>query len=478
MNDSIAKPLVVDLDGSLIKTDLLFETFVKVFYAKPWIIFIVPFWFLAGKCRLKKELFLLAEFDTEHLPWNKELIAYLSAQADKGRDIILCTGSWQGLAESVAKRFPFFSAVYGTDDHVNLTGSAKADFLKKLYGEKQFSYVGNEAKDLKIWRFADSAVVVSNSASLEKKVEKLCAVERVYSEKKSLLKIVLKQIRVHQWVKNGLIVVPMITSHQTTNLELLLMALLAFIAYSLCASATYILNDLSDLESDRKHAKKQFRPLASGSLSIPQGVVLSAVLLLSSLVISLQLPPWFLVSLALYVLITLSYSFKLKRLQTLDITVLASLYTLRIISGAIAVGLLPSFWLLAFSMFVFLCLAIVKRLSEIIKSKEKYLETDKLSGRGYFISDLPILMSLAASSGIISILVFAMYINSPEIMALYHLPYALWLICPLFAYWIIRVLVMASRGEIDEDPIVFAIKDWRSWVTGAIILTIVFVSSV
>jgi len=189
--------------------------------------------------------------------------------------------------------------------------------------------------------------------------------------------------------------------------------------------------------------------MASGNISILQGLFISSILLIIALAISFFLHPWFLLSLAIYIIITLSYSFRLKKLQSIDITILASLYTLRIIAGAIAINVTPSFWLLAFSMFVFLCLAIIKRL----------------------------LLNLAAASGMMSILIFAMYINSPEVSALYSIPYALWLICPLFGYWIIRVIIMASRGEIDEDPIVFAIKDKRSWITGFIILIIIGFSS-
>ena len=479
MNADIdVKPLVVDLDGSLIKTDLLYETCVKACYQAPWIVFLLPFWLFAGKARLKQELASRVELDTKHLPWNSELIAYLEEQHSRGRDIILCTGSWYTLAERVAEHFPFFSSVYGSSGTVNLTGSAKASFLLEKYGDKQFAYVGNEIKDVKIWRNADSAIVVGHSQSLEQKAKESCRIEKVLSNGRMFsLKAILRQMRVHQWVKNALIFVPLVTSHQTTNVELLMNAILAFLAYSLCASSTYILNDLADLESDRKHDKKKNRPLASGDISIVQGGVLSVLLLLMSLLISLQLSQWFLLSVATYIFITLSYSFQLKRVHTLDITVLAGLYTLRIISGAIAVSMFPSFWLLAFSMFVFLCLAIIKRLSEIIKNKDKYDNKTKISGRGYYVTDFPVLMSLATASGMLSILVFAMYINSPEVASLYTTPYSLWLICPLFAYWMIRVLVLAARGKIDEDPIVFAIKDKRSWVMGGIILLIVFLSS-
>lgn len=473
-----SKILAVDLDGSLAKTDLLHESLIKVLYATPWILFLVPIWLLQGKTKLKQELAERAHLNVDSLPYNEELIEYLEAEKAKGREIILCTGSWHTLAKQVSEKFSFFSGFYGSDETGNLTGTNKARLLLEKYGENNFSYVGNEKKDLKIWSKADSAVVVSNSMGLSKLTEKECTVEKTILRDKPSLQVVNKQIRIHQWVKNFLIFVPLVTSHQTNNIELLISCVLAFFAYSFCASATYILNDLSDLESDRKHHKKCFRPLASGALSITQGLVISFILLIASLAISAFLPSWFLLTLLLYIVITLSYSFKLKRLQTVDITVLASLYTLRIISGAAAINVLPSFWLLAFSMFVFLCLAIIKRLSEIYKSKDKQEEDSKLSGRGYYISDFPILMSLASTSGILSVLVFAMYINSPEVAALYAEPYALWLICPLFGYWIIRIVIMASRGEIDEDPIVFAIKDKRSWVTGFIILLIILLSSI
>ena len=473
-----SKILAVDLDGSLAKTDLLHESLIKALYAAPWILFQLPFWLLKGKAKLKEELAKRANLNVESLPYNEELIAYLEEEKAKGREIILCTGSWHTLAKQVCDKFSFFSGYYGSDEKGNLTGTNKARLLLDTYGEKNFSYVGNEKKDCKIWQHADSAVVISKSDSLVKLAEKACPVEKSIIRDKASLKVINKQIRIHQWVKNLLVFVPLITSHQTTDINLLFSVFLGFLAYSFCASATYILNDLSDLESDRQHHKKCFRPLACGALSITQGLVISAILLIASLIISLFLPLWFLLTLILYIVITLSYSFKLKRLQTIDITVLASLYTLRIISGAAAINILPSFWLLAFSMFVFLCLAIIKRLSEIYKSKDKQEGDFKLSGRGYYISDFPILMSLASTSGILSVLVFAMYINSPEVAALYAIPYALWLICPLFGYWIIRIVIMASRGQIDEDPIVFAIKDKRSWVTGFIILLIIAASSI
>ena len=480
MNNTQEKTiLAVDLDGSLIKTDLLYESAIRLIFTKPWLVILLPFWLLSGKKYLKQQLDKSIVLETEHLPWNNELIHYLEEEKKSGRTIILCTGSWQNLADKVAAKFAFFTEAHGSDQNVNLTGASKAKFLVERYGEKNFSYVGNETLDLKIWQHAKSAVVISSSSALAEKTSAVCTVEKTFAGSGGLsFRSVLKQIRIHQWVKNALIFVPLITSHQLSDANLFFNATIAFIAYGLCASATYIINDLSDLTSDRKNDKKKYRPLAAGEISIPQGIILSSILLTTSLVIAAQLNTWFLYSLLTYIAVTLGYSFKFKRLQSLDITILAGLFTLRIISGALAVEILPSFWLLAFSMFIFLCLALIKRLSEIINNQEKYSKETKLSGRGYYIGDLQVLMSLATASGMLSVLVFAMYINSPETILLYAEPYALWLLCPLFAYWIIRIIIMASRGEVDEDPILFAIKDSRSWITGALILLIVFTSSI
>lgn len=477
-NPSTAIPLIVDLDGSLIKTDILHESIIKLFYTKPWLVLMLPIWLISGKAYLKEKLNSAVEFDIPTLPWNQDLIDFLQEEHSRGREIILCTGSWHTIARDIAEHFHFISSHYGTNTKKNLTGTHKAHLLLDKYGEGNFDYVGNSPTDFKVWQHCNRATIVSNSKKFCKKVSNFSLIEKtIPSRKKNVWKLLLKQIRVHQWVKNALIFVPLITSHQISNTSLLIDTLLAFIAFGFCASATYIINDLSDLESDRKNSTKRFRPLASGDLSIPTGIAISIIMMLISITIAIQLSEWFIWSLLTYILITLSYSFKLKRLQSLDITVLAGLYTLRIIAGAAAINVLPSFWLLAFSMFIFLCLALIKRLSEIINNKARYTEQTKLSGRGYYISDLQVLLSLATASGMLSILVFAMYINSPETLSLYQEPYVLWLLCPLLTYWITRIIIMASRGHVDEDPILFAIKDIHSWVTGSIILLIIFAAS-
>lgn len=463
-------PIAVDLDGSLIHTDILYETFIRAVFRHPWCLFMLIPWLLKGRAYLKLRLAELVDFDIAALPYNQELLGYLHEQ--KSRDLILCTATNETLARNIANHLGIFSDAIGSTATVNLTGTKKAELLCQKFGEKNFSYVGNEARDLKIWKYAASAIVVERREKLAKQLQGVCPVEHSCRAPLTTPQVLFKALRMHQWVKNLLLFVPLLTSHQFTNLELLGKSMLAFLAFGICASATYLINDLSDLDSDRVHRKKKFRPLAAGTLSIRRAMLIIGFALPLSALIAFFISPFFLLALACYVAITLAYSFLLKRLQTVDILTLASLYTLRIIAGGVAVSILPSFWLLAFSMFLFLCLALIKRISEILKAGVEDGEVKKLSGRGYYTSDLHILNTLATSSGMLSILVFAMYLNSDEMVELYSLPYLLWLVCPVFLYWIVRVLIMSSRGEIDEDPIVFALKDRRSWFAGLIIAVI------
>ena len=466
-------PVVVDLDGSLINTDLLYESFVRNLLMRPWVIFFLPLWLIRGIAYLKNRLAEKVLIDAGRLPYNESLIEYLNLQKNAGRQLILCTGSNEKFARAVTEHLGLFDDVYATGLEVNLTGSKKADLLRQKYGDQGFTYVGNEVRDLKVWKFADAAVVVGPSESLPGRVGKLCEIEKLVPTPKLTFGTILKQIRLHQWAKNLLLFVPLLTSHQFFNVSAVTDMLLAFVCFGLCASATYIVNDFSDLDADRIHWKKKTRPLASGEMPLQTGMLLCAILMLGSILLMTVLPYWFAGVLCLYILLTLGYSFIFKRLQTVDIVVLAGLYTLRIIAGASAISVPISYWLLAFSMFVFLCLALVKRISEIHRKISAESTPDKITGRGYFVSDMSVLMSLASSAGMVSILVFAMYVNSSDVSVMYQSPMLLWLACPLFAYWIIRVLIMASRGEIDEDPIAFAIKDSRSWATGTLLAGVI-----
>jgi 4-hydroxybenzoate polyprenyltransferase len=278
-------------------------------------------------------------------------------------------------------------------------------------------------------------------------------------------------LRVHQWAKNALLGVPLLTAHLVFSLQAWGSIAIAFLGFSLIASATYVVNDLVDLNSDRLHADKRFRPLASGRLSIPAGLTAGALLGVAGFMLSLTfLPAEFIAYLVAYVVLTLAYSFDLKRRLFIDALTLASLYTLRILAGGVAIGVVVSEWLLMFSLFMFLSLAFMKRLIEL-QGRDG---SAKLSGRGYSPVDLETIRVIGVSSGLMSVLVLSLYINSPAVTQLYRSPQLLWLICPLLIYWIARIWFLAARGQVHHDPVVFALLDWRSYVVGA--LAMVFVA--
>ena len=474
--DSKKLPLVVDLDGSLVTTDMLYETFVRAVFRYPWVIFLAPVWLLRrGRAYLKFKLAEIAVVDVSVLPYHTELLDYLKQQ--NSRELVLCTATNQGLAEKIADHLGIFSSVMGSTERVNLAGKNKARSLEEKYSKGGFVYVGNESRDKHIWAISEHAVVVSSDQKLVNSLPDNCAVEATFTSPVFTVRKLMAACRLHQWVKNSLLFVPMLVDKEILNLELLLTGIVAFLAFGFCASSTYIVNDLADLDSDRRHWKKKSRPFASGALSILSGFKVSGAFMILAFALALSVSVHFALLLVCYVVITLAYSFTLKRRQTLDVLTLAGLYTLRIIAGGAAVGIAPSFWLLAFSMFLFFCLAIIKRLSELTKISAESNRYTKLSGRGYYPADLNILTNLASASGLISVLVFSLYLNSPEVTNLYAQPHLLWGICPLFAYWITRVLIMGSRGEIDEDPIAFALKDSRSWFTALCIAFIVLSAS-
>ncbi len=460
------KPLLVDLDGSLILTDTLYEMAVLAVKDKPWVLFLLPFWLMQGKALLKARLAAITNLNMASLPVNGQVIKYLREQHNRGRDIVLCTGTWSGLAESFAAQYPFFKTVVGTTEDCNLTGKNKARWAVETFGEKGFDYLGNEEKDVAVWKQADSAVVVGDE-KLSRKASKVTAVsDRLDTPDRSLGAVILKAMRIHQWAKNALLFVPLITSHQIFVAESVLKAVIGFLAMGLCASATYLLNDMFDLEADRAHKIKRNRPMASGTLSIPQGVALGGVLLASGLILAFLVNIWFVAALLVYLLLTILYSFKLKKLQTIDVITLASLFTTRVIAGAAAIKVDLSFWLLCFSMFMFLSLAIVKRVAELIKLENErgLLEGEKVKGRGYFSVDLITLQCLGGTAGFLAVLVFALYINSSEVVKMYNRPEVLWLMCPVLGYWIMRVWMLTARNEMNEDPISFAVTDRNSWL--------------
>lgn len=459
-------PVAVDLDGTLIKSDLLLESYLLLIKQNFLLIFVIPFWLLKGKAHLKYEIARRVTLEPQFLPYNQAVLEYLDSLRAQGRPLILATASHSLLANKVAEHLGLFNEVIATEDQRNLSGSAKAQALIQRYGEQGFDYIGNHEIDLQVWRHSRQALVVGDEA-LANQARAACKVSHHFSTKPASVKTLIKALRVHQWVKNGLIFVPIFTAHQIYDGSLLFTCLLGFLAFSLCASSVYFLNDLLDLADDRNHATKCFRPFAAGTLDLKVGILGAPLLLLLAGIICLFLPYEFFLVLVGYYVLTLAYSFKLKQLVMVDVVTLASLYTVRIVAGAALIGVFASFWLLSFSMFVFLSLAIVKRYTELMRLKLK--NSDKKSARGYQVDDLELLSSLGGASGYISVLVFALYINSPEIRSMYTDPYYIWPACIVLLYWISRLWIIAHRGQMNDDPIVFALKDFASIVCGALI---------
>ena len=464
MSETKSIPLCVDLDGTLIHSDLLFESFLLLVKQNPLFLFLVPLWLLGGKAKLKAEIARRVQINGAALPYSETFVDWLKAQKSQGRQIWLCTASDQRMAQAVAQHVGFFDGVLASDGHTNLSGSNKAQQLVQRFGERGFDYCGNHRVDLKVWQHARAAIVVNAKPGLETSARACTQVSEVFQPPKSGIRVALKALRIHQWAKNALIFVPLAAAHRLQDMPTLIDGLVAFAAFSLCASSVYLLNDMLDLEADRQHPRKCKRPFAAGTLSLLFGLLAAPALLLISLALALTLPLKFLAVLGAYYLVTLAYSFGLKRLVMIDVLTLAGLYTVRIVAGAAATDIPLSFWLLLFAIFIFLSLAIVKRYAELhAMRKQGQL---KASGRGYQVEDLGLLQSLGGSSGYISILVLALYVNSPDIAVLYSHPKMVWMLCPIMLYWVSRVWMQTHRGHMHDDPLVFALKDRISLLTG------------
>jgi 4-hydroxybenzoate polyprenyltransferase len=464
------------MDGTLLATDVLWESLLVLLKSQPLKIFSLALWLFKGKAYFKRELARCVKLNPAALPYRESVLAYLREEKEAGRELVLATASDQRVAQSVADHLGIFSAVHASDGRVNLSGAHKRRALEKHYGSKGFAYIGNSEADLPIWQAADQALLVQPSSRLLKKARQASPVHRVFFGRKKRLPVFLKALRVSQWVKNILVFVPLLMAHKVTDVALAQQAVVAFFVFSLCASSVYIVNDLLDLESDRQHPRKKNRPFAAGALEIKTGVLLAPLLLVSSFVLSFNfLPPLFTVLLTLYLVLTTAYSFYLKRLLMIDVLILAGLYTLRVLAGGIAVAVFISPWLLAFSSFFFLNLAVVKRYAELRMMQER--QQSRSSGRGYMVGDNELLRSIGPTAGYLSVLVLMLYINSREVTVLYHHPFWLWQLAPLLLYWITRIWFMAHRGQMDDDPIVFAVKDPISYAVGAGVAAILVLAS-
>ncbi|HET6655094.1 MAG TPA: UbiA family prenyltransferase [Gammaproteobacteria bacterium] len=457
-----AIPLCIDLDGTLIRSDVLVESALALLARNPLYAFTMLWWLRRGRAYAKQQVARRVDLAVARLPYDTALMDWLRSQRGQ-RKLVLCTASDRRYADAVAAHVGLFDEVLASDGRTNLSGSRKAAALTARYGERQFDYAGNERADLAVWRHARRAVVVGAGNGLERAAAATCSVERSFPPATSRLRAAAKALRPHQWLKNLLVFVPLLAAHRFFDGGALTATALAVTSFCLCASGTYLLNDLLDLDADRSHPRKRRRPFASGSLPLTVGLVGAPLLTVAAFALSLAITPVFAFTLLCYFALTLSYSLQLKRIAMLDVIVLAGLYTVRIIGGAAAMAQELSFWLLAFAMFVFLSLAMLKRYAELHDLRAQ--GGSLASGRGYDVEDLALVQSLGAAAGYVSVLVLALYINSGASQSLYTRPAVLWLLCPLLLYWISRAWAIAHRGAMHDDPLVFAATDRVSLVT-------------
>jgi 4-hydroxybenzoate polyprenyltransferase len=466
----MSKVYVSDLDGTLIKTDLLYEALLILIKKNFFYVFLLPLWFLSGKAKLKQQIFSRIEIDPDSLIYNEELIEYLKEKKSKGNKLVLATASPLSAAKKVADYLNLFDEVYGSNENMNLRSDNKAKLLVEKYGEKGFIYAGDSDADLAVWDNSEAAITVNKNINSKYKIEK-----EFNTKNRSYPKSIIKQIRVYQWVKNVLLFLPALMAH-SLDFSIYQDLIFAFLSFSITASSVYVLNDLLDLASDRKHPRKRKRPFASGDIPILHGIAMFPALIIAGFGIAfIFLPLEFVVSLTIYYIITTLYSFKLKKLPLVDVLTLASLYTIRIISGGKAADIEISPWLLAFSMFIFMSLAFLKRYTELLVMISQNKE--KASGRGYQTGDSNLIMAFGAASGMMSVLVFALYTNSAQVKALYTNTELLLLINVFLVYWITRIWLMAHRGKMTDDPIVFTGKDKNSWVIGILIAAITLLAN-
>lgn len=462
------KPLCVDLDGSLTPTDTLWEGCLKLIRSNPAYLAKMLYWLLLGKARFKQQVSKRISLDPDLLPYTESLLDYLRTQKKAGRELCLVTAANTDIADAIAGKLGVFDKILASDETTNLSGRNKADRLIGEYGEKGFVYAANARIDMAIWQHAAAAILVNAPQKLGRLVKKKgIKIEAVFSiESKGILRSLVRNMRLHQWAKNSLLFVPVILA-TSQPLAAWLNVVLGFFAFSLTASSIYIINDLFDLEADRKHPKKRNRPFASAVLPIPVGIMAVPILLGSAAIMAWQVNLMFSLLLVVYVILTTAYSIILKLRALIDVFTLAMLYTLRIIAGVFAANIVVSHWLLAFSVFFFLSFAFAKRYSEL----RNLAEAGDLSAttRGYMVSDLPIISLFGVTSSYLAIMVMIMYIHDLQANRMYSEPMWLWGISVVMLYWVSRVWLKAYRGLMDEDPVLFAMRDRVSYMVAIVV---------
>lgn len=462
-------PLYVDLDGTLLATDSLLESALHRIKRQPLDIFRIPGWLFAGRAHLKAELANDPTLEVSAWPYREPLLRRLQDEREQGRSLYLATGADRRIAEKVAAHLKLFDGLLASDGQTNLVGAAKLRAIREHAGNDGFAYAGDSARDLPIWEAAESGIQVNPPKAVGKALPPAHTVEYVHLDAPIRMGEWMHGMRVHQWLKNLLVFVALLTSFRMRDPSAVMEAVMAFLAFSFCASSIYVINDLLDLEADRAHARKRHRPFASGRIPIATGLGLSAVCMAAGLGIAWIESPALLAVIACYLAITTVYSMHLKTLMLMDVVVLAVLYALRIFGGAIAIQVTISVWLLGFALFIFLSLAVAKRCSELVSLQRQRKESP--ARRNYRVGDLSVLWPLGVSTGICSVLVFALFISTADLPH-YSAPALLWLVALTLFYWLCRVWIKTARGELFDDPLVFAVKDPGSRVAIAIMVAL------
>jgi 4-hydroxybenzoate polyprenyltransferase len=469
------RPLVVDLDGTLVRSDLLVQSAFAYLGHDPLRVVGLLMAIRCGRAALKAKIAAMTDIDVSHLPYDESVLRLIRQRRAEGSEIYLASASNERYVRAIADHLDLFDGCFASNENENLSSHAKARCLVQFFGEGGFDYVGNARADLAVWSVASRRIAVRVSPRVRSKLIDMDPDTVVLPSAVGKTRAWMKLLRVHQWAKNALVFVPLVTAQRYFDLSALGNAIAAFLAFSLTASAIYILNDLIDLDADRNHPSKRLRPLAAGTLPITGATVLIPALLAAGLIVALVTSPFLAAVLLGYVLLTTAYTFVLKRKMLADVLALASLYTIRMVGGAVAISVPISEWLLAFSIFIFVALALIKRYVELAARIDASLSD--LTSRNYRNSDLDIIAALAAAASFNGVTVFALYISSDVVRSLYRHPRALWLICPIMMYWLGRALLMAGRRLIDDDPVVFALRDRNSYIVlGAIGLVLLAAS--
>jgi len=461
-------PLVLDLDGTLVTVDTLHESFF-LFLKRNWgAAWRTPLWTLKGRAVVKQRLASeVTEADVEAFPVNAELLAFSQREAERGREIVLATAADRAVAEKVVRRFPFIARVISSDGRRNLRGATKAEALAELYPQG-FVYAGDSSPDLHVWRRSKGAIVASPSPRLLGRAHDATEVLATFPRRALGLNGLRRALRLHQWAKNALVFVPLALGGKLLDPHAWIAATQAFLAISLLASASYLLNDLWDLPEDRQHWTKRHRPLASGELPISLGVGLIALFGLGAFGLALAAGTECAGMLLLYLALSLAYSFRLKREPIIDVFSLAALFTMRLALGVVVTGVAFSPWLLVFSMFIFLSLSLAKRQTEILRMVEH--GKNSAAGRGYKASDAPLVLGMGVASMVATVLIMVIYLIEDAFpKGIYHQPHFLWGFAPIIFLWLSRIWLKCHRGELNDDPVAYALKDKTSLIYAAAI---------